>query len=144
MAIRLWYCSGSYLTLPSSIYNIYFWCHVIAVCACMYSGRYIHRYVVLYVYTNGMHILETLPLVLLFFTSFILPSLAIWGWGAGRRGKDWKSSCFFLFPLCRSGSRSRAMLGPHTHTCEPSSNHHSLSTSTQTREHKHVRTLCLA
>lgn len=121
-----------------------FWCHVIAVCACMYGGRYIHTYVVLYVYTNGMHILETLPLVLLFFTSFILASLAIWWGGLGGGGKDWKSSCFFLSPLCRSGSGSRAMLGPPTHTCEPSSNHHSLSASTQTRTHKHVRTLCCA
>ena len=106
VARRLWYCSGSYLTLPSSIYN-YFLCREIVVCVCMYGGRYIHTYVVLYINTNGMHILKKLPLVLLFFTEFILESLAVWGLGLvwGQGSESW---CFFHSPLC--GSWWHAML----------------------------------
>lgn len=37
-------------------------------------------------------------------------------WG---RAKDGKSSCFLTSPLCRFGSGSRAVLGPHTYVCEP-------------------------
>lgn len=47
-------------------------------------------------------------------------------WG---RAKDGESSCFLTSPLCRFGSGSCAVLGPHTDVCEPSSNNHSLNTS---------------
>lgn len=47
-------------------------------------------------------------------------------WG---RPKDGKSSCFLTSPLCRFGSGSCAVLGPHTYVCEPSSNNRSLNTS---------------
>lgn len=41
-----------------------FLCHEVAVCVHVLGGGYIHTYVVLYIYTNGMHILEKLPLIL--------------------------------------------------------------------------------
>lgn len=41
---------------------------------CMYGGRCSHTYAVLYIYTNSMHILGKLPLVLLLLTySFLSP-----------------------------------------------------------------------
>lgn len=52
------------------------------------------------------------------------------GWGQGGQGSG--IMLFLSFPLCRSESRSPAMLGSHTHTCEPLSKHDSLNTSTQT------------
>ena len=150
VARRLWYCSGSCLILPSSIYN-YFLCREIVVCVCMYGGRYIHTYVVLYINTNGMHILKKLPLVLLFFTAFILESLVVWGLGLvwGQGSESWcffhfslcgpesqgsESWCFFHSPLC--GSWSHAML---VHTLRCVSLWVNTIPSTQPHRHAHTR-----
>lgn len=85
------------------------------VCMCVHvRWDYIHTYVVLYVYTRGMHIIEMLPLVLLCVTSYSLLNLQ--QFGAWNGAKDWKSSRFCPSPLSRSGSRSQAVLHPH-HAC---------------------------
>ena len=142
VAIRLCYCSGSYLTSPSSICNSVYAVRLQFVCVCVWWEIQSHTCSSVHQH-KGMHILETLPLALLFFTSFILESLAAWGLGLGW-AKDRKSRCSFHPPLCRSESRSQAVLGSHTHTCVPLSKHDSLNTSTPTCPHKHVRILSLA
>lgn len=141
VAIRLWLLLGVLTDMTKfHIQYIYFLCSVIAecVCVCVYvRWEYIHTYVVLYIYTRSMHIIEKLPLVLLGITSYPFSNLKqFWGWG---RVKDWKSSRFRPSPVCRSRSRSHAVIGPHCVRTLASSQNHSLDTSTQTLAQQHRR-----
>lgn len=62
--------------VPYVIYMFYaMWLRYV----CMQGGRYIHTYVVLYIYTSGMHFTEKLPLVLIPY----LLSLAVLELGLG-------------------------------------------------------------
>lgn len=125
--------------VPYTIYIFFMQCHCgVCVCVCVYvRWEYIHTYVVLYIYTRSMHIIEKLPLVLLGITSYPFSNLKqFWGWG---RVKDWKSSRFRPSPVCRSRSRSHAVIGPHCVRTLASSQNHSLDTSTQTLAQQHRR-----